>query len=383
MSKTSKNVVKWVIVAAVVFGSIYSVVKDIDFLKLWSILRNANYLWVLLSLPIILLSHWIRAVRWKILLKPVLEAKSIWNLFSAVMVGYAVNNVVPRGGEFVRPFVYARRENVSKTAVFGTIIVERFLDVLFLLGLFAIVFFFGRNIISSAFPWLTDNNIIIFVVLPVLVILALILLSLYTRMGHLLLEWLVKPFFPKKAERIEEMFDSFLMGLGFIKNPADYLRTLSDSALLWLFYALPMYLMFYCFSFQETLNLGVIDAGLLLIVVGIGTTIAPTPGAIGIYHYLVTIAMVNLYNISNEDALAYAILVHSVNMIVQVVVGAGFFLSENIKEIPTKEDFENEKINNDLTNNVQTLDSQDEKADLINEIQNANENKLNNNDVNN
>jgi len=344
MSKTSKNVLKWVIVAAIVVGSIYSVVKDIDFTKLWSILRSANYLWVVLSLPIILLSHWIRAVRWKILLKPVLDAKSIWNLFSAVMVGYAVNNVIPRGGEFVRPFVYARRENVSKTAVFGTIIVERFLDVLFLLGLFAFVFFFGRSVISSAFPWLTDNNIILFVVLPVVIILVLILLSLYTKMGHFLLKWLVKPFLPQKAERIEEMFESFLKGLGFIKNPSDYLRTLTDSSLLWLFYALPMYMMFYCFPFQESLNLGVIDAGLILIVVGIGTTIAPTPGAIGIYHYLVTIAMVNLYSISNEDALAYAILVHSVNMLVQVLVGAVFFLSENIKELPSKDDFEDDTI---------------------------------------
>lgn len=342
MNKTVKEIVKWVFVLAVVVGSLYSVVKDIDFAKLWLILKTADYVWVLLSIPIILLSHYIRAIRWKIILKPILDAKSTWNLFSAVMVGYAVNNVLPRGGELVRPFVYARRENVSKSAVFATIIIERFLDVLFLLGLFAVVFFFSRDLISQAFPWLTDSNILIFVILPVVAILVAILLSAYTRFGYYMLNWLIKPFFPKKAERLEEILTSFLKGFDFIKDPANYLRTFTDSALLWLFYALPMYLMFYSFAFQSHLNLGVMDAGLLLIVVGIGTTVAPTPGAIGVYHYLVTVAMVNLYGINREDALAYAILVHAVNLIIQVVVGAGFFLKENITKLPTAGDFETE-----------------------------------------
>lgn len=342
MKKVHKEIIKWIIVIAIIIGSIYSVVKDIDFLKLWIILKTADYMWVIVSIPIILLSHWIRAVRWKIFLKPILDAKSTWNLFSAVMVGYAVNNILPRGGELVRPFVYARREGVSRSAVFATIIIERFLDVLFLLLLFAVVFFFSRGLISEAFPWMTNQNITFFIVLPVVVLLILILLSVYTKIGHYILKIFVKPFFPNKYKRIEEILNSFLKGLEFIKSPADYAMTFFHSALLWLFYALPMYIMFYSFHFQKHLNLGVMDAGLLLIVVGIGTTIAPTPGAIGIYHYLVTVAMMNLYKISNEDALAYAILVHAVNMIIQVVVGALFFIRENLKELPTDDLLEND-----------------------------------------
>lgn len=342
MNKTAKNVIRWTLAIVIVVACVYYVIVDIDFSKLWNVLASANYLWVVLSIPIILLSHWIRAVRWKTLLKPILEAKSTWNLFSAVMIGYAVNNVIPRGGEFVRPFVYARREKVSKSAVFGTIIIERFLDVLFLLGLFAIVFFFSRDVISQTFPWLTDANIVMYVVVPVLMLLVFILLSVYTKIGSFLLEKLVKPFFPDKYHRLEEILQSFLKGFGFIKNPAYYLKTILDSSLLWLFYALPMYMMFYCFPFQANLNLGVMDAGLLLIVVGIGTTVSPSPGAIGLYHYLVTISMVNLYGLTKEDALAYAILVHGVNMLIQVLVGAGFFLRENLSKLPTEADFNSE-----------------------------------------
>ena len=68
------------------------------------------------------------------------------------MVGYAINNVTPRGGEIMRPYILARRENISKSAVFGTIIVERFIDIVFLLLMFGLVFFINRFLILQAFP---------------------------------------------------------------------------------------------------------------------------------------------------------------------------------------------------------------------------------------
>ena len=99
--------------------------------------------------------------------------------------------------------------------------------------------------------------------------------------------------------------------------------------------------MFFAFDFQSTLHLGLIDAGLLIVVSGVGTSIAPTPGAIGVYHWIIVSALVNLYpNISQEEALAYATLTHGVNLIIQVIIGAIFLLKENITKIPTKEDFE-------------------------------------------
>lgn len=340
MKQKTLKILQHIFVALLVIGSVYYAVRDIDFYLLWQILKSADYVWVLLSIPIMILSHWIRAIRWKTLLKPVLDAKSTWNLFSAVMIGYAVNNVLPRGGEFVRPIVYARREKVSISAVFATIFIERFLDLVFLLGLFAIVFFLNRGLISKAFPYMTDYNLIMFVVLPVVMLFVMILLSLYTKIGHLALKYLVKPFSEKLYNKAESMLESFLKGMEFFRTPSHYLKTLVDSSLLWLFYALPMYLMFFSFSFQDHLNLGVLDAGLLLIVTGIGVTIAPTPGAIGIYHSIVLIAMTNLYSITKEEALAYATLVHAINMLVQVVIGVAFLLKENIKKLPSKDDLD-------------------------------------------
>ncbi|MFN3270286.1 MAG: lysylphosphatidylglycerol synthase domain-containing protein, partial [Candidatus Kapaibacteriota bacterium] len=80
---------------------VYFSLKGLNLASLGKYIVSANYLWVLLSIPVGLASHWARAIRWKTMLKPITNPKSTWNLFSAVMAGYAVNNIVPRGGELL------------------------------------------------------------------------------------------------------------------------------------------------------------------------------------------------------------------------------------------------------------------------------------------
>ena len=338
MKESTKNIIKYLLAAAITIAAIYVVIKDIDFPTLWGILLNVDYLYILATVPIILFSHVIRAIRWKTLLAPVHKAKSLFNLFSGVMVGYAVNAFTPRGGELVRPFVYARREKISLTSTFATIIVERVIDILTLLIIFAVAFFWNRDEIAAAFPFMTPDKIIIYFIAPVLAVLAMIILIIYTNIGYFLLRKLIKPFSVKFYEKLEALMVKFIRGFEFIRTPSQYFRVIMESFLMWFFYALPLYITFFAFDFQSYLHLGMGDAVLLLIVVGIGVTIAPTPGSIGVYHYLVTLAMTNLYDISKEDAFAFATVAHAVNYIVQISVGAAFLLRENMRRIPNQDD---------------------------------------------
>lgn len=340
MNKNIKNIIRFSLAAILIVASLYYVFRDIDFKLLINIIANANYWWVIVSIPVIILSHWMRAVRWKTFLSPIEKSKSVWNLFSAVMVGYAVNNVLPRGGELVRPYVYARRQNVSKSAVFATIIVERVIDVVYLLLLFALAFFLMKDQIAEAFPVLDSQNIFLYIILPVLALILLILLSLYTSFAKIIIRIIIKPLSYSAYERANEILGKFLTGFEFIRTPSQYTRVLIESTMIWFLYAMPMYLMFNSFGFQDVLNLGIADAFLLLIVTGIGVSIAPTPGAIGVYHYLVVYAMTHLYTVTKEEAMAFATLVHALNMILQVIIGGGFLLRENIKKIPTDHDLE-------------------------------------------
>lgn len=305
---------------------LYYAIKDIDFATLWNIILSANYIWALLSIPVIVLSHWVRALRWRRILKPIKEVKSIYPLFSSVMIGYAMNAITPRGGEFVRPFSFSRREKVSYSASLATIVVERVIDLVTLFLLLAGTFIFLSHKITQALPDSFDTNRII---LYGGLILGVIMLALYPPVIKFLLRMLIKPLSLKFYNKLSDIFEKFLVGLSIIKKPKEYLWLIIESISIWLLYALPMFFMFYSFNFQISHSLGFDDAVLLLVVSGVVTTFAPTPGSLGVYHVIIQGALVSLYGISPADALAYATLTHAINYLVQLLLGGWYFLKEN------------------------------------------------------
>ena len=333
---TKKKIFKYLFSIIIIFLSVYFVGKDVDLVKLWEILVNVNYTWVLVSIPIVIMSHWIRAIRWKTMLVPAHKTKSAstWNLFSAVMIGYLFNSILPRGGEFIRPYVYSRREKVSFSTTFATIIAERFIDVLTLMLLFGTVFLFMRERIFQALPQVDPNKMLVTSAILILVL----VMSFYPPFIRTMIKILIKPFSIKNYEKINQLFEKFIKGFAIIKLPSLYFRLTLESLLIWFLYTVPMFLTFYCFTFQQTYHLGFQDAILMIIISGIGVTIAPTPGAIGVFHFLITNALMRFYGLKQEEALAYATLNHAINYVTQVVVGGLFFLRENIKSFPNKEE---------------------------------------------
>jgi uncharacterized protein (TIRG00374 family) len=334
MNDKVKKILKLLFVLIILLACGYYVVRDIDFEKLWQILVNADYLWVVLSIPVMLISHWVRAYRWKTMLEPIVKGSKTWDLFSAVMVGYAANNVISRGGEFLRPYVYAKRAKVSFSSLFATIVVERFLDLFILVLLFGFVSLFFSEQIKIALPNLQIEKLLI----PTVLLIAVLCLAFYPPFVKAMLRIFVKPFSHKFYDKLVEIFNKFTVGIAILKKPSQYLRLFIESQSIWILYAIPMYLMFFSFGFQSTHNLGFDDALLLIVISGIGFTVAPTPGAFGVYHFLIQNAMMKLYGISSEEALAYATLTHAINYLVQVSVGGLFLLRENVKKIPHKED---------------------------------------------
>ncbi|OGU16072.1 MAG: hypothetical protein A2X61_13235 [Ignavibacteria bacterium GWB2_35_12] len=354
MKEGTKTFLRFTISIIIIIASLYYAVKDINFRELLRIIISADYFWIILSVPVITLSHWVRAMRWKTMLEPALKKKSssVWNLFSAVMIGYAANCVLPRGGEFLRPYIYARREKISFSTTFATIIVERFIDVITLVLLFCVVFLFLSEKVIQALPNLEPN----YVIVPVAIILCVLILSFYPPFIRIVLKIIIKPISIKLFDKLNEAFEKFLKGFAIIRNPSQYLRLIIESLGIWFLYTVPMFLMFFSFDFQSKFNLGFDDATVLIIISGIGATIAPTPGAIGVYHVLIQNAMVQLYGISSEEALAYATLTHAINYLVQVGIGGLFFFRENIKKLPPRKEFSKELEAGpiDTNNEIQT-----------------------------
>lgn len=333
----AKTILKYGVSLILLVISIYLTVDGIDFKKLYSAILNIDYFWVIAPLPIVVLSHLMRAIRWKLLLSPFHKANSVLNLFSATMVGYLFNNVSPRGGELVRPYIYSKREKVSYSSTFATILVERILDLITLGVLIAVVLSWNSEQVLKAFPEDTDPMKLVIISV---VILLLMFFSLYPPTIKFFLEKIIKPVSEKIYLKLADLFDKFRQGFAIIKRPSKYARIAVESLFIWILYALPLYLLFFAFGFENSYSLGLEDALLLVIVSGIGVTIAPTPGAIGVYHYLVTTALVQLYGIDSETGLAYATVAHAASKLMELLLGGLFFIRENIKEIPSEQDLE-------------------------------------------
>src|SRR5207253_3875560 len=98
--------------------------------------------WLALSLTTMLGNLLIRAWRWQYLLEP-LGAATFGNAFRATAVGFAATAILPaRAGEVIRPYFLARHERMSATGAFATVVLERVLDMLTVVGLLAVCVFF-------------------------------------------------------------------------------------------------------------------------------------------------------------------------------------------------------------------------------------------------
>jgi uncharacterized protein (TIRG00374 family) len=101
-----------------------------DWQDIQNAFRNANYWLILPVMLCLLLSHFSRALRWRILMEPLGHTPRIFNTYMAVLIGYMANLAVPRLGEVLKCTILARYEKVPADKLVGTIVAERAFDVL-------------------------------------------------------------------------------------------------------------------------------------------------------------------------------------------------------------------------------------------------------------
>jgi uncharacterized protein (TIRG00374 family) len=276
--------------------------RGVDFAQLGRDVARAN-LWVLIlpSVPAYLWTLYVRALRWQHLIGGVGEA-STGALFRATSVGFMVNNVFPlRMGELVRAWQLARESKMSATAVFGTVVVERVIDAVVILGIAAFVL--GNQVDVALFGWLA--------LLPVGVIVWLRLrpaplLDLADRLSHALLP-------NSLAERGMDLARQLAAGLAGIRGPRELAWVGFHSAVLWLVAgALPFWAALVALDIDLGNAWQMYMASLAILAgVGIAVGLPSAPGFFGVYHAACVVVLTPL-GVSRELALALGALAHGV-----------------------------------------------------------------------
>jgi len=326
MPRRSRALLRYGISALVTVGFLYLAFRGTDFRKVVQTIATANYWWVLLSFLLLMLSHVVRAWRWRYLMNPIKQGIGLRNLFSGVMIGYLISNVIPRGGEIARPYALGKLESLSKSAAFGTVVVERIIDIFSFLVLVMLMPVLYSGPLWETFPWLKTGGILISLASgSTLVVLAVLMIR---RDWTDALLRLVMPLLPHwAASRAADRVHSFLDGFLFLKNPGQTAAILFLSILIWFGYALMTYVAFYAFNLQGTLDF---RASLVLLTLSSVGTAIPTPGGTGSYHALASQTLVKLFAVDSAIALSYATVTHAVTFIGVTIVGSYYLFRDNV-----------------------------------------------------
>jgi uncharacterized protein (TIRG00374 family) len=258
------------------------------------------------ALTMYFIGVWFRAVRWAILLRPLVPEVTSQALFPTVVVGYMANNVLPlRTGELVRSYMVGKQYGVRKTSVLATIAVERIFDGFTMLGFM---------LVATSFVSFTSDlqhlAIVAFVIFTGLLI-GLFLLTLGGTFLDRLLQLILGPLPTRVADTVERMTESFLGGLGVLKRRRDLLLVASFSLLAWLCEASMYYLIARGFGPSISDAMGIGATLMTTGVANMATLIPSSPGYIGQFEFGVRLVLSGALSVPESSALAYAILVHA------------------------------------------------------------------------
>jgi uncharacterized protein (TIRG00374 family) len=297
-------------------------------------LGYANYVYLIPSIILLLLSMLLRAIRWRYLLRPVKDIK-LKSLFSATVVGLMSNNLLPaRLGEIVRAYIIGEKERISKSSSFATIVVERIFD-----GL-SVLFFFAVILILYAFslPKWMINAVYVTIAINVIAILFLVLLKNKTNTVLNVSGYILRPFPERTRSGLIRILNSFVDGLKILHSAKDILASSILSILVWLLQGTIIVLMLISFD----IHLPVYVSFLLLVSLCIGVMIPSAPGYIGTIQF-VCVTILALFSVPKSQALSFSIVYHGYIFITVTLLGLIYLVKGEVSFRDIKKSIRAEK----------------------------------------
>lgn len=270
--------------------------REVDLARVAESLRNANYLGFAAVMAITLFAFWVRAIRWRLLL-PVDRAVASGSLFSATMIGFMANNVLPfRLGEFVRPWVLARREKLSKSMALATIVVERAIDMLTLLAIFGAALLVSPIAENTPAGRLVQGGARILLVLAVALTLFVVVAERNRGFARALLGLCPAGL----RDRASRLLDRFLDGFALFRDLGRLVQVFVLSFAMFLSFAVALWITGWSLGIALPWYAGLV----MLVVTAIGIMVPAAPGYVGTLNVACTAGLA-LYGVGKTPASAY------------------------------------------------------------------------------
>jgi hypothetical protein len=296
-------------------GLFYWFLQGANPTQLWNNMLQANLGIVAVTILIALFAHFLRALRWILLLNTLgLQAKPL-NGFLAVMTAYFGNIFIPRAGELMRCVVLNKSDGIPIESGFATVVAERVIDFLCLLTLigFALLFefdrfyFFINEKILKANPSGSTS-----------------MLKYYV-LGGAILMFAISFIFRKRLLQISLVQKIWNFIATIFKQAYEVVFKLKNRGLfltytlfIWVCYYFMTYLIF--FAMPATAHLGPMAGLVILIAGGLGMS-APSSGGIGTFHFIVATGLTLFYGLEKSQGEAYAAVVHTSQLLTMLLLG--------------------------------------------------------------
>lgn len=315
MTISAKKVLQYSIGFIVAVAMMFFAFKDIQWKEIEKGFREANYFWIGVSMLIGIFEKVVRASRWNMLLRASGYQPRLISTFCGVAIGYLANMVLPRMGEVTRCGVVYKADKIPVAQVFGTVVLERIIDVVTLglvillaLGLEYDIFYHWLVQTFHITPEQKHKILIFGIVISLAGVISLVFFIKNWKKFNPQNKWLIK---------IKQFVEGLTEGLISIRKVKNIPLFMLYTVLIWLCYTLTTYCIFLSLTSTAHLNL---TAALVVTLVGAVGMAAPVQGGIGVYHYIVSQSMI-AYHISTEQSLVSATLNHTTQAFLVIIAG--------------------------------------------------------------
>ena len=287
---------------------VYWAFRDFNYIDFKRSIQQIDLVYLILATIFLWGSVWLRGLRWKWLFKES-SSPSVSSLYRAELIGYFGNNVLPlRLGELLRTYIVGKENNLSKSFVFGTVVLERLMDMLALI-FFAIILFFLYPFEEG---WISDYLIKGGVAILIIILLLAILSRFKSNSTN---------------NKFLSILNQILNGLLSIRKQK-VIPVVISSLLIWSIYLLDVYFIQRAFQF----NLSWDQSLTVLVISSLVLSIPSAPGMIGTFHAAVKYTMVDLFAFTPSEGNSFAILLHAYGYILLTLLGAYYFLKSQFHE---------------------------------------------------
>lgn len=305
---------------------IWMLFRNVDVDELVAALKEADYVWLVPNVLLIILTMYQRAYRWRFMIAPIKQV-AFPSLIAATCVGFMANNVLPlRLGEFVRAYSLSSQDKgVTKSASLATIFVERMVfDLVALLVIFGTIVTFSDSLTNHINEDMIQATKLAIAIALIGLLSMILLASKANQISDLLSRYLF--FLPDKAnDFIKNVVIKFAEGLRFLKDYKAVIWVSFQTLIIWILMGVSNYFVFQAFGFDIPLEASFV----LLVVVSVLILAPSTPGYLGVYHYGVVLSL-RVYGITDERALSCALVLHAAQYIVVTLMGFYFLKKEHL-----------------------------------------------------